>query len=529
MKNNELDAIVIGGGHNGLTAAAYLGKAGKKVLVVERRHVLGGAAVTEEFHPGFRNSICSYVVSLLRPEVIRDLELKRHGFATTRFAGSVEICGEEHLFLNRDDDHDRAEVGRYSNRDFAAMQEFDALLERIGAVVRGQWLREPPDIGGGIWELLRSVKLGRDVGALSLEDRHWLARLFTSSAADIIERRFTSPFIRSMYAAHSTAGNYSSLYQPGSAIPLFHHALGEIDGERGVWALPVGGMGGLTQAMAASAREFGVEIRTSAPVERIIVEGGRACGVRLEGGKEIRARAVLANTDPKRTFLGMVGREHLDETFADDIAHIRMGHASLRMNLALDSVPQFRAFPGEGVGPHHQSHITIYPPAEMLEENYQRARRGELPIEPFLAILVPSSLDESLAPPGKHVMSVLAKYYPFELAGGRDWDDAREEVADGIIAHMAIHIPNLPDTLLARQVLTPLDLEREFGLTGGDIFHGRHDPDQIFSLRPHPRAARYATPVPGLYLCGSGSHPGGAVSGAPGHNAAKRALKDMGR
>ena len=524
MVDRSLDAIVIGGGHNGLTAAAYLGKAGKKVLVFERRHVLGGAAVTEEFHPGYRNSICSYVVSLLRPEVIRDLELTRHGFATTRFAGSVEICGEEHLFLNGDEDHDRAEVGRHSNRDFTAMRDFDALIDRIGAVLRGQWLREPPELGGGIRELLRSVKLGRDVGALSPTDRHWLARIFTSSASDIIERHFTSPFIRSMYAAHSASGNFSSLHQPGSAIPFLRQALGEIDGERGVWALPVGGMGGLIQAMAASAREFGVETRTSAPVERIIVEGGRACGVRLEGGEEVRARAVLANTDPKRTFLGMVGREHLDETFADDIAHIRMGHASLRMNLALDGVPRFRAYPGEGVGPHHQSHINIHPTAAVLEESYIRARRGELPIEPFLAILVPSSLDESLAPPGKHVMSVLAKYYPFELAGGRGWDDAREEVADGIIAYMTTHIPNLRDILVGRQVLTPLDLEREFGLTGGDISHGRHDLDQIFSLRPHPLAARYATPVPGLYLCGSGSHPGGGVSGAPGHNAAHAVL-----
>ncbi len=526
---SSYDAIVIGGGHNGLTAAGYLARGGVKTLVLERRHVVGGAAVTEEFHPGYRNSVASYVVSLLRSEVIRDLRLKRHGLEFIAFDGYLHLCGDQHVLMSGEEAHDRAEIARFSNRDFDAIQRFHETLTAIGDVVRDQYLREPPDIGGGFYDLLAAIRLGRNVRRLSPQLRSQLVKLFTSSAGDIIERHFESDMVRSMYASDCVSGNFASFYQPGSAIPFFHHDLGEFEGVRGKWGTARGGMGAITQAMAASAREFGAEIRTGAPVDRILVERQTATGVRLEDGEEIRARVVLANTDPKRTFLKLVGREHLDEAFADDIAAIRMGHASLRMNLALTGLPDFRfadAYPGR----EYQRHkIYLFPSMADMERNYHDARAGLLPDKPRLDILIPSSRDDSLAPPGHHVMSLLCKYYPFELAGARQWDDIREQVADDIVAHVARYFPNLPELVVGRQVLSPVDLERVFGLTQGDIFHGRHDLDQIFSLRPHPSSAQYRTPLTGLYLCGSGAHPGGAVSGAPGHNCARRVLRDLRR
>jgi len=381
----------------------------------------------------------------------------------------------------------------------------------------------------GFTDLVGLLNAGMDVRRLSESQRHRLLQMFTSSAADIIHRWFESPMVRSMYASHCVAGNNASFYHPGSAIPFFHHALGEFDGETGGWGLARGGMGAITQAMAAFAKVKGAEIRTDAAVEKIIVKDGRASGVRLSAGEEFHARAILANTDPKRTFLKLVDAEHLPLEFTEDIRHLRMGHASLRMNLALNGLPELRDYPGKEITPQHQSSIAIYPPMEVMEQNYHTAVAGGLPTEPRLDIVIPSTLDDSLAPAGHHVMSLLAKYYPFEPAGDQHWDDIKEQVADQIVDYLTGFMPNLKSLIVGRQVLTPLDLERVFGLTEGDIFHGRHDLDQIFSLRPHPSAAKYRTPLPGLYLCGSGSHPGGAVSGAPGHNGAKRVIKDLRR
>jgi phytoene dehydrogenase-like protein len=526
----QYDAIVIGGGHNGLTAAAYLGRGGLRTLVLERRAVVGGAAVTEEFHPGYRNSIASYVLSLLRPEIIRDLELKRHGLSLIPFRGALDILSDGRtLLFTGDEMNDRAEVARFSNRDYEAMGALRERLQRVGAAVRDQLLREPPDLGGGLDAILSMLRLGGGLRRLSPEDRHFLVQMSTLSANDLMERWFESEAMRQVYAVHCVSSNFASLDAPGSAIPFFINVLGEFEGKQGRWGLAKGGMGAVTQAMAAAGREHGVEIRTAAPVARILVRDGRAEGVRLESGEEVRARVVLANTDPKRTFLTLVGREHLDPAFADGIAHLRMGHASLRLNLALNAAPEFAALAGAEAELARGSAITLLPDRATVERNYRLAREGRIPDDPYVAIVIPSALDDSLAPPGHHVMSLLCKYYPYHLADGQHWDALRHAVADRILAGLARHIPNLPHITVARQVLTPLDLERVFGLTEGDIFHGRHDLDQLFSLRPHPKAARYRTPVPGLYLCGSGSHPGGGVSGAPGHNAARRVLKDLGR
>jgi phytoene dehydrogenase-like protein len=527
--NQNYDAIIVGGGHNGLTAAGYLAKAGLKTLVLERRSVVGGAVVTEEIHPEYRISTVSYVVSLLRSEVIRDLELKRHGFEMIRMDGTLAVCGDDYLFLCGDEEHDRKEVERFSSVDYDAMTQFDAMVQTIGEVIRNQMLREPPKLDAGLLDLAALARLGIDIRRLSPDLRYRLIQMLTSSAYDLIERWFDSPMIKSMYASACFSGNFASLHQPGSAIPFFHMAIGELDGEKGAWRLVRGGMGGITQAMANFARSKGVDIRTAASVVKILVEKGRAVGVQLEGGEILNSRCVLANTDPKRTFLKLLDPDQLDPEFVKDIRQIRMGHSSLRISLALKGLPDFRFFaPGEA-GPWHRSDICIFPNVAGLEANFFAAAAGHLPKAPRLEITIPSTVDDSLAPAGHHVMSVLAKYYPYHLTDEVSWDDIKEDVADDIIEYMARVMPNLPNLIIGRQMLSPLDLETIYGLTESDIFHGRHDLDQIFSLRPHPRAAQYRTPVENLYLCGSGAHPGGGVSGAPGHNAARRVIADFKR
>lgn len=527
--NARYDAIIVGGGHNGLTAAGYLGKAGLKTIVLERRPVVGGAAVTEEIYPGYRASTVSYVVSLLRPEVIRDLELKRYGLDMIRMEGTLAVCGDDYLFLSGEEANDRKEVGRFSRLDYAAKHQFDAMVQTVGDVLRKQMLREPPKLDAGFFDLMALARMGLDIRRLSPDLRYRLVQMFTSSAFDIIERWFESPMIKSYYASSCYSGNFASLRQPGSAIPFFHMAVGEIDGEQGAWRLVKGGMGGLTQAMAAFAQSKGVEIRTRASVQEILVENGRAIGVQLEGGEIINGRCVLANTDPKRTFLKLINRDQLDPEFHRDIRQYRMGHGSLRLSLALKDLPDIKFFKSGEQGPWHRGSISIFPNIEGLEANYFAAATGHLPQAPRLQITIPSTLDDSLAPAGHHVMTILAKYYPYQLAAGLSWDDIKEDVADSIIRYMAQTMPNLPGLIVHRQMLSPLDLDSEYGLTEADIFHGRQDLDQLFSLRPHPAAAQYRTPVANLYLCGAGCHPGGGVSGAPGHNAARRVMADLKR
>ncbi|HYB11488.1 MAG TPA: NAD(P)/FAD-dependent oxidoreductase [Alphaproteobacteria bacterium] len=524
------DAIVIGAGHNGLTAAAYLGRARFKTLVLERRHIVGGAAVSEEFHPGYRNSIASYSLGLFRSEISRDLNLKQHGLRAIPYRGAVDLLSDGRaILLTGDEGHDQMVIGRFSNRDYEAMKALRARLLRVGDIVRRLWLRAPPDLAGGLDSLLGAVAIGRQLRKLSLEDRHFLIQMFTLSAEDLAARWFESDTVRQIYTVHCVSSNFASLRAPGSAVPFLLNVMGELDGVRYRWGVAKGGMGAVSEALAASARKNGVEIRTSAPIARIMVENGRAEGVRLESGEEVRARVVLANTDPKRTFLHLVGKEHLDATFAADIERFRMGTASLRMNLALRATPEFSALPGAEGELARGSIINMLPDVETMERNYNLARNGELSDEPYVTIQIASALDDSLAPDGHHVMSLLCKYYPYQLSGGRNWDDIKDQVADRILAAVERHIPNLGTITVARQVLTPLDLERIFGLTEGCIFHGRHELDQLFSLRPQPRAARYRTPIQALYLCGSGSHPGGGVTGGPGHNAAMRVIKDLRR
>ncbi len=531
------DAVIVGAGHNGLVAAFYLTRAGRRVLALERRAMVGGAAITEEFHPGFRNSAASYVVSLLRPEIIRDMDLKRHGFETIRMGGSFGAFPDgRSLLLTGDEAADRVEVARFSNRDWDAMAEFGALLRKAGDIVRAEMLNPPPRLaGGGFADLLGAFRLGRGLKRLTPDERHRFLQLFTTPVGELLDRRFDSDMVKTMYAATATAGSLVSLYEPGSAINLLHLGIGEVDGVRGAWALAKGGMGAITQAMASAVREAGGTIRTEAPVQRILVENSRATGVRLESGEEIRARAVLSNADPKRTFLGLLDAAALPPEFAADMRGYRMGSGSFRINIALSGLPEFAARPGAGIGPQHLAFIRLVADYRAYEEACLAARRGELPEDPIIDALIPTALDPGLAPPGCHILSILAQHYPFELKGegeegGREWTDAdRSQAAAGIVAALERYIPNIRRLVLGYRAYSPQDLERVFGLTGGDVYHGRLDPDQIFSLRPHPAAAQYATPIRGLYLCGAGAHPGGGVSGAPGHNAAKAVLRDWGQ
>ncbi|MEM6774205.1 MAG: NAD(P)/FAD-dependent oxidoreductase [Pseudomonadota bacterium] len=527
--SRQYDAIVIGAGHNGLATAAYLARGGMRVCVLERRAIVGGAAVTEEFHPGYRNSIFSYVVSLLRPEVVRELELERYGYEPLLLENSLYLNSRgEYLLLNGDEAHDRAQFAKYSATDYDAYLAFEDSVEQIGDILAKQWLREPPKLGlDGIGDIVSSLRLGLDVYRLD-EDARWrLMQFFIGAPETIIDRWFESPKIKAMVAAHIMPANYAPLTQPGASLAMLHHAVGEIAGRKGAWGIVKGGMGAITRAMADSAREHGVEIRTDAAVEQIDIEGGAVYGVRLADGERLGAPVVAANTDPKLTLLKLLGEEHLPSGFARDISAFRQESASLRMNLALSGLPEFAALPGSEVGPQHQASITLIESAAHLNEAYQSARAGIPARPPIIEAIIPSILDPDLTnQDGHHVMSLLCKYMPYDLADGKDWDAEKPDVVAGILDHVERFIPNLRSILVGHQCHTPLDLERVLGMTRGDICHGRLEPDQLFSMRPHPQAAQYATPVPGLYLCGSGSHPGGGVTGAPGHNAARRILRD---
>ncbi|MEM9623067.1 MAG: NAD(P)/FAD-dependent oxidoreductase, partial [Pseudomonadota bacterium] len=497
------DAIVIGAGHNGLTTANYLAMGGLKTCVLEQRHVVGGAAVSEEFHPGFRNSVASFLVSLLRNEVIEELCLSDYGYsATVVETGFYPDSKGDYLLLTGDEDHDRREIGRFSNSDFDNLDKFYDAVDKVGNVLAQQWLKEPPRLhGGGLADLLDAMKLGLDVRKLDADARWRLLQFFMGPPDAIIERWFDSDKVKAMIAASITPGNYASLQQPGASLAMLHHAVGEVAGIKGAWGLVPGGMGTVTQAMAKAAEAKGVEIRTNASVASIIIEQGSAQGVRLQTGEELRAPVIAANTDPNRTFLKLVGKAHLPESFARDIEAFRQESASLRINLALKGLPDFACLPGTKLSEHHRSSIMMVESKTHIDEAYYSARAGIPANPPIIEALIPSAMDESLTDePGTHVMSLLCKYMPYDLQDGVHWDVAKPQVYEQIIDHVETMIPNIRQIMVGHQCLTPLDLERMFGLTRGDICHGKLEPDQLFSARPHPDAAQYATPIKGLFL-----------------------------
>lgn len=525
------DVIVVGGGHNGLTCAAYLAAAGLEVTVLERRGVVGGAAVTEEFHPGFRNSVASYTVSLLNPKVIADLELKRHGLRVVerRMSNFLPLEGDSFCVGQG---VTQGEVARFSTKDAERLDAYGARLEVIADVLRELVLETPPNLTEGglaaaLPELIKSASVGRRLSRLDLTGKRDLLALFSQSAGDWLDGWFESEPIKAVYGFDGVVGNYASPYTPGSAYVLLHHVFGEVNGKKGAWGHAIGGMGSITQAMAACCRERGVEIRVDAGVAEVVVEKGRAVGVVTEAGETLRARAVVSNLHPRLTFERLVDPRVLPADFRERIGRYRSGSGTFRMNVALSELPRFSVKPE--AGDHLTAGIIFAPSLAYMDRAYMDARAHGWSREPIVEMLIPSTLDDSLAPEGRHVASLFCQHVAPALPNGRSWDDCRDEVADLMIATVDRHAPGFAASVIGRQVLSPLDLERTFGLVGGDIMHGRLSLDQLFSARPVLGAADYRAPVSGLYQCGSGTHPGGGVTGAPGHNAAREIVRDMRR
>jgi len=525
------DAIIIGAGHNALVCACYLARAGLRVRVLERRSVIGGAAVTQEFAPGFRNSVAAYTVSLLNPKIIADLRLAQHGLRVVErpFANFLPLPDGDSFRLGPDLAATQAAVARFSKRDAARLPDYYAMIERVAAVLREAVLRTPPNVGGGIADLGRGAALALRLKALDMPARRDLLELFTRSAGEMLDDWFESEPLKAAFGFDAVVGNFASPYSAGSAYVLLHHAFGEVNGKRGAWGHAIGGMGAISAAIAAEARAHGVEISTDSAVVRVLADGRSASGVALADGSEISARTVIGNLNPKLLYLKLVDPELLDADFRARMERWKCGSGSFRMNVALSELPDFNSAPGKHAQPHHSSGIIIAPSLAYQDRAWVDARREGMSAEPIVEVLIPSTLDDSLAPPGQHVASLFCQQFNPELPDGRSWDDRRDEAAERIIDTVTRHAPNFRSSIVGRQVLSPLDLERDFGLVGGDIFHGRLSLDQLFSARPVLGYADYRSPLKGLYLCGAGAHPGGGVTGAPGHNAAREVLKDLRR
>jgi phytoene dehydrogenase-like protein len=528
------DIVIIGGGHNGLVCASYLAASGLKVTVLERRHIAGGAAVTEEFHPGFRNSTCSYTVSLLNPKILRDLDLASHGLRIVERKLSNFLPLPDGRYLKVGAGRTKPEVAKFSQKDAGRLEAYDDELAIAADVLRDLILETPPNLVQGhglaaLSELIKAGKLGLRLRKLGIERQRQLLALLTQSAGEMLDHWFESDPIKAVLGFDGIVGNYASPYTPGSAYVLLHHCFGEVNGARGLWGHAIGGMGAITQAMQKAAEARGAEIRLSTAVKEVIVEKGRAVGVVTEAGDKIRARAVVSNVNPKLLFQQLIDQAVLPAGFRKSIETYRCGSGTFRMNVALSELPDFMALPGRDMAEHHSAGIIMAPSLNYMEQAYFDAKSFGWSRQPVVEMVIPSTLDDTLARPGQHVASLFCQHVAPTLSQGRSWDDHRDEVADLMIATVDAYAPNFKRSILGRQSLTPLDLERTFGLIGGDIFHGALDLGQIFSARPLLGSADYRGPLPGLYMCGSGTHPGGGVTGAPGHNAAREILRDFKR
>jgi phytoene dehydrogenase-like protein len=533
MTARQDDVLVIGGGHNGLVCAAYLAGAGLKVRVLERRPIVGGAAVTEEFHPGFRNSVASYTVSLLNPRVIADLRLAEHGLRVVErpFANFLPLPGGRAFRLGGE--HTQAEVAKWSARDARRLPEYFAMLERVVAVLRELMLLTPPNVSGGfvLADWLASASVARRLRRLDMRGRRDLLDLFTKSAGELLDHWFESEPLKAALGWDSIVGNFASPYTPGSAYVLLHHVFGEVNGKPGAWGHAVGGMGAITAAMEKECVARGVSIQTDAAVARVLVEDGRAVGVALEDGRELPAKTVVSNLNPKLLYAKLVERTHLGDDTAHRIERYRCASGTFRMNVALSELPDFTAAPGTTLQPHHQSGILVGHSLRYFEQAYFDAKSKEhnpgWSRAPVVELVISSTLDDSLAPPGQHVASLFCQHVNPEVDGG--WDAHRDTVARLMIDTVDVVAPNFAASVLGYEALSPLDLERRFGLVGGDIFHGALGLDQLFSARPLLGQGNYRGALGRLYLCGSGTHPGGGVTGLPGRNAAREILRDLRR
>ncbi|HEY1929997.1 MAG TPA: NAD(P)/FAD-dependent oxidoreductase [Caulobacteraceae bacterium] len=525
------DAIIVGGGHNGLTCAFYLARAGHKVRVLERRGIVGGAAITEEFHPGFRNSVASYSVSLLNPKVIADMQLARHGLRVVIRPLSYfsPVDESRYLILDKDPERSRREVARWSPRDAEKLEAFHRRLDGNVELLRSLLLKTPVNPGGGLRDLMSGLGLANEVRRMGVAGQADLLDLFGKSAGDILDAWFETDVLKGLLGFDATIGNYASPYTPGSAYVLLHHVFGEVNGVKGAWGHAIGGMGSITKAMATACLEAGVEISTDSPVREVSVKDGRAVGVVVEDGSDLSARVVVSNLNPKLLFGSLVPEQALPEDFRERMANWRCGSGTFRMNVALSELPSFTCLPSQGRAEQHGASIVIAPSLRYLDQAYMDARQFGWARKPSIEMHIPSVLDDSLAPPGQHVASLFCQQFAPTLPDGASWDDHREEVADLIVDTVTALAPNFRGSILGRMILSPLDLERKLALTGGDIFHGALSLDQLYAARPALGYGDYRSPVAGLYMCGSGTHPGGGVTGAPGHNAAHEILRDLRR
>ncbi len=526
------DALIIGGGHNGLVCAFYLARAGLRVRVLERRGVVGGAAVTEEFHPGFRNSTASYTVSLLRPKIIADMRLYERGLKIVErpIANFLPFPGT-YLKLGGGMARTQAEFARFSPKDAAAYPGYANALEKIAQLLRDLALQIPPQPGGGLRALAALARQGWPLTRLNRASQHELLNIFTRSAREFLDGWFEDDRIKSAFAFDAVVGNYAGVSTPGSAYVLLHHVFGEVGGKSGAWGHALGGMGAITQAMAAACLDQGVEISLDAPVSQVLVVGGRAVGVVLESGEQVSAPIIAANVGPALLYRQLVDPGDLGADFRRRIAQYNTGSGTFRMNVALSELPDFAVLPGKAQAEHHASGIVIAPGLDYMDRAFDDARALGWSRQPVVELTIPSTVDDSLAPPGCHVASLFCQHFAPELpphsdGSARSWDDEREAAADCIVDTVTAHAPNFKASVIARQIHSPLDLERKFGLIGGDIFHGRMSLDQLWAARPVLGHGDYRAPIAGLYMCGSGTHPGGGVTGAPGHNAARAILAD---
>ncbi len=525
------DVAIIGGGHNGLTAAAYLAAAGLKVVVLEKNANVGGAAFTEEFHPGFRNSVAAYTVSLLNPKIIRDLDLHRHGLRIVLrpVANFWPVDEQRALLMPYGLAARQKAIAAFSERDAARLAEYDAALDRAASVLKRLVLETPPNASGGLLELWKGARLSRSILGLPLDAQRDLTALFTESASDFLARWFENDTVKAAFAFDGIVGTYAAPSTPGTAYVLLHHCFGEVNGKPGMWGHAVGGMGAISAAIASAAREKGAEIRTNMAVREVAIKNGRATGVVLASGETVYARAIAAAVPPKLLFSRLVPEGAADPALHRRLATLKSGSGTFRMNVALSELPEFTCRPNREGTEHLSSGIVIGPTLDYLERAYLDARRDGWSKEPIVEMLIPSTLDDSLAPAGRHVASLFVQHVAPHLPAPRSWSDPNEKevFADLVIETVTRRAPNFKASVLGRQILSPLDIEQRFGMVDGDIFHGALSLDQLFSMRPVLGHANYRMPVAGLYLCASGAHPGGGVTGVPGHNAAREIVRDL--
>jgi phytoene dehydrogenase-like protein len=520
------DVIVIGAGHNGLVCASYLAAAGLSVRVLEARDCIGGAAVTEEFHPGFRNSVYAYSVSLLNPKVIQDLRLEEHGLEIMeRPAGTLSLLDGDVLQLTRDGAQSREAIAKHSKRDAVRIDAFEAEISAVAIALRSLALKAPPNFGGGWRDALNLLQSGNQLRRLSTEHQVVLTELMTRSLGDHLDSWFESEALKGILGLEGVIGNFADPYQAGTAYVLLHHAFGEVKGRAGAWGIARGGMGAISDAIASSARSRGVQIETSAPVEKILTDAKGARGVITADGREFYAPIIAANLHPQLLLKKLLPHDALDETQHRRIDSYRSHSATFRMNVALSELPRFSALKSTDDF-HFSGAIELCPSLGYMQNAYREAKDSGWSSRPIISLQIPSTQDDTLAPPGGHVASLFCQHFQRHLPNGQHWDEVRENVADQVINAIDEHAPNFRSSIVGRQIKTPLDIERDLNMVGGDIFHGALHLDQFYSMRPIPGIAGYRMPTRGVYLCGSGAHPGGGVSGLPGHNAAQAILRD---